>query len=153
VKDRSDPLEHIYTQSAYGALINKHCVCQGYAEAFNQLMNHERIECRSVGGVTVPTPDYDVYKETHAWNVVNVGGDSYAHMDVTWDKDENQARMTWFALTDVQMREKGRQWTKTGVPPCHADGAAMLRRARDYVRANRARLLANGVDDRTLAGI
>jgi len=153
VDNESDPLEKAYTHSAYGALIRKRCVCQGYAEAFNRMMNHEGIECRSIGGVASPVLFYSSDKEEHAWNVVAVGPASYIHVDATWDKNEKQADLTWFALTDAQMRAKGRQWTKTGVPPCHADGAAVLRQARDYIRLHRSQLLANGVDSKTLAGV
>lgn len=60
--------------NAYGVLIDKVAVCQGYAGAFQILMNKLKIPC-----VTVISD-----KMNHAWNMVQVNGLWY-HVDATWD--------------------------------------------------------------------
>ena len=59
-------LDRSYTQSAYGALVNKHCSCQGYAEAFKRLMDSARIECFVIYGRTNGS------SVLHAWNIVSL---------------------------------------------------------------------------------
>lgn len=61
---------------AYDAIVGGNAVCQGYALAFQYLLN--RID-----------PDYDCRLVTseslkHAWNVVSLGGYNY-YIDTTWD--------------------------------------------------------------------
>lgn len=58
------------SHSAYGALINKAAVCEGYALAFQRIMDTMGIPCFVASG------------NDHAWNVVQVDGQWY-HIDVT----------------------------------------------------------------------
>lgn len=58
------------SHSAYGALINKVAVCEGYALAFQKIMDTMGIPCFVATG------------NQHAWNVVQVDGQWY-HIDVT----------------------------------------------------------------------
>ncbi len=62
--------------TAYGALLKRKAVCQGYAGAFNLLAQKAGIYaiavCGTAGG------------GTHAWNYVKIGG-SYRYVDCTWD--------------------------------------------------------------------
>ncbi len=65
----------------YGALINKECVCEGYAKAFKYLMDTMDIPCTIViGKATNSEGD----TENHAWNYVQLNGIWYA-VDCTWD--------------------------------------------------------------------
>lgn len=60
--------------TAYGALVEGLAVCQGYAEAYDYLLEKVGIDsilCSS-----------DALK--HAWNIVYIDGKPY-HVDVTWD--------------------------------------------------------------------
>jgi len=64
--------ERNHIRTLYGALVENKCVCEGYAEAFQYLASHYRINCiiaRSDG---------------HEWNFVKLNGNWYA-LDVTWD--------------------------------------------------------------------
>lgn len=65
---KSDP--RVYT--SYGVFVEQNAVCQGYALAFQTLMNRARIPCCFVSGVG------------HAWNAVQLGGAWY-YVDTTWD--------------------------------------------------------------------
>ena len=58
----------------YDALVTGSAVCQGYAEAYMDLMNRAGVEC-----VYVPSEGMD-----HGWNQVCLDGQWY-HVDVTWD--------------------------------------------------------------------
>ncbi len=60
--------------NAYGALVNGDAVCQGYALAYQLLMNRVGIPCVLVSSDSL----------NHAWNAVELDGQWY-HVDVTWD--------------------------------------------------------------------
>lgn len=72
--------------AAYGALHHKKAVCQGYAALFYRLCNESGISCRIVEG----TANGSNGQESHAWNVVKIGG-SWFNVDVTWDAAYKQA--------------------------------------------------------------
>lgn len=65
----------------YGALVRKKCVCEGYAKAFQYLMNELGIENTIVIGTGTNSKGET---ENHAWNYVKLDGKWYA-VDVTWD--------------------------------------------------------------------
>lgn len=60
--------------SAYNALVDKTAVCQGYALAYQELMNRLNIPCQVVSSKPLD----------HAWNLVKIAG-SWYHVDVTWN--------------------------------------------------------------------
>jgi uncharacterized protein YjdB len=62
--------------NAYGALVNKLAVCQGYGYAFLYLMNQLGIECKYVSGTG--------NGGSHGWNIVKINNKWY-HVDTTWD--------------------------------------------------------------------
>lgn len=62
--------------TAYDAIINKSCVCQGYALLTYKMMLEEKIPCRYITGVANGGP--------HAWNIVKLNGKWY-HLDTTFD--------------------------------------------------------------------
>ena len=65
----------------YGALVSKKCVCEGYAKAFQYLMNELGIENAIVIGTATNS---NGETENHAWNYVKLNDNWYA-VDVTWD--------------------------------------------------------------------
>lgn len=65
----------------YGALVNKRCVCEGYAKAYQYLLNEIGIENTIVIGTGTNSKGET---ENHAWNYVQLNGQWYA-VDVTWD--------------------------------------------------------------------
>lgn len=84
----------------YGALVNKRCVCEGYAKAFQYLMSEAGIENTIVIGTGTNSRNET---ESHAWNYVKLDEQWYA-VDVTWDDPilgeggrlTNQARYQYF---------------------------------------------------------
>lgn len=64
------------SHEAYGILVKKIGVCDGYAWAFQMFMDKLDVLCEFVGGVSGGVG--------HAWNVVTLDGERY-HIDVTFD--------------------------------------------------------------------
>lgn len=65
-------MSHAY--DAYGVFGKKKAVCQGYAEAYQYLMEKLRIPCVVVSNKVID----------HAWNYVKLNG-KWRNVDVTWD--------------------------------------------------------------------
>jgi len=66
--------------SAYGALVNKKAVCQGYAMLLYQLSKKAGL----AGGIVCGKAKDSGESVDHAWNVVKVEG-AYYYLDATWD--------------------------------------------------------------------
>ena len=82
--------------SAYGALIDRQCVCEGYAEIFQYLLYKRGILALRVTGISGRGG-------RHAWNIVRINGEYY-HVDVTWDDLEKEGvSYGYFNLTTAQM--------------------------------------------------
>ena len=62
--------------NAYGCLVNHSAICDGYAKAFQLLMNRLGIEAGRVSGTAGGG--------AHAWNFLVLDGEPY-YVDVTWD--------------------------------------------------------------------
>ena len=62
--------------SAYGALVEGKAVCEGYAEAYQLVLERLGIPCLAVLG--------DSRGQAHQWNLVELDGRFY-HADLTWD--------------------------------------------------------------------
>lgn len=72
----SNPNAHSSSFSAYGALVEGKCVCQGYALAFYRI-------CKALGyDVRFVSSDPEI--GAHAWNLIAVDG-RYYFVDLTWD--------------------------------------------------------------------
>jgi len=79
-------VDDLPVHTAYGALVDKKAVCDGYANAYVYLLGKLDItECYLIGGDTVgnDTP------YGHAWNLVELDGAAY-YVDVTWDDLDNE---------------------------------------------------------------
>ncbi len=70
--DKGEIPDASYT--AYGTLVNRISVCQGYALAYKYLLNQVGIECLMVTSQAM----------NHAWNLIQLNGEYY-QVDVTWD--------------------------------------------------------------------
>ncbi len=91
---------------AYGALVEHKAVCDGYAKAFQMVMNRLGIACISIEG------EANANGETggHMWNAVQLEGNWYG-VDVTWDDPVTadgtfeMLRHTYFLLGESAMNE------------------------------------------------
>ena len=89
-----------HTYSAYGALVKRSVVCEGYARAMVLLMNRVGIHCTLVRGND---------GGGHMWNLIQIGGKWY-HLDVTWDDPVGASNYNhfYFNLTSKQLLANGR---------------------------------------------
>lgn len=102
--------------TAYGILIKKIGVCQGYAIAMNKLLNMAGIETKYITGTAKGVP--------HAWNLVKIEGDYY-HLDTTLNdpvtfingKRQEVIQYNYFNVTDQQIT-KDHTWEKAKYPKC-----------------------------------
>lgn len=87
-KDSSNNYK-IYT--AYGCLVGKEAVCEGYSKAMQVLLCKLGIRCQTVTG----SRD----KEDHMWNVAKIDNKWY-HVDVTWDCAGELQKYDYFNLSE-----------------------------------------------------
>ncbi len=85
------------SQSAYSALTSGSTVCAGYARAFQLACIKAGIPCYYMMGQSKG--------ESHAWNVVYIGG-QYYNVDLTWDDSIGEIRgmntYVYFNKTDAE---------------------------------------------------
>lgn len=83
--------------SAYDILVCGNGVCEGYAQAYNMLLDRVGIE-------SIMVTSYDM---NHAWNLVNLEGEWY-HVDTTWDDPvpdaPGQVNHKYFLLSDETIK-------------------------------------------------
>jgi len=85
-------------------------VCEGYARAFDLLLQEAGIESCCVGNAD------------HEWNVVKVGG-QYFHIDTTWD-DKAEISYKWFMKSDKELKAAGgyhATWSRSSTSSIHKD--------------------------------
>ena len=84
--------------TAYGALVDKEAVCDGYSKAYKLLLEKVGIDSIIVTG--------ELNKVPHAWNMIKLENEYY-HVDATSDKleeDNNRyAAHSYFNLTDKEI--------------------------------------------------
>ena len=78
--------------TAYGALINKYAVCQGYALLIYRLALEVGIDVRYVRG--------KAFGENHAWNIVQLDDGLYYNLDATWD--EGKKKYQYFLCSEEE---------------------------------------------------
>ena len=104
-----DTLRENNIYDIYGALVNKKCVCEGYAKAFQYIMQEAGIETVIIIGTGTNSRNET---ESHAWNYVNLNNKWYA-IDVTWDDPiisgggilTNKSRYEYFLKGSQTMNE------------------------------------------------
>lgn len=79
--DYDSNYDSIGCYSIYGALIDKKCVCEGYAKALKYLLNAAGIPSVIAQGTAINSSGKT---EDHAWNIVYLN-DKWYYIDATWD--------------------------------------------------------------------
>lgn len=92
---------NLLKMSAYAALVNKTCVCQGYANLFYRMALEAGIDCRVITGTSSG--------EGHAWNIVKIN-DVYYNLDATWDATLKQAgrKYEYFLTSNANFKDHSR---------------------------------------------
>ena len=101
-----------FTHSAYGNLVNRSSVCEGYSKAFQYLM----YRC----GICATTVPGKASGGAHSWNVVWLDGVPY-EVDCTFDDpvssgDSNLPIHEYFLQTTAYMESTGRKYDSTRLP-------------------------------------
>ena len=116
---------------AYGALVEGKAVCEGYAEAFQYLLQKAGIQSFIITG-TSNNPATGS-PEGHAWNAVRIDG-RYYHVDTTWDDQGENIFYAYFNKTDAAILEDHIiDTTSYPLPVCSSEAA-------DYFYVNGGRL-------------
>lgn len=89
--------------NAYGAIVEGQCVCEGYAEAFQYLLEREGIHSFIVLGDGYSGGSWG----GHAWNYVRIDG-KYYHVDLTWNDAGDGGYHGYFNITDSMILEDHR---------------------------------------------
>ena len=105
------------SHNAYGALINRVAVCDGFSSAFAFLTKKLGFDCMLVVGRSA-------YSSTgftnHAWNIIKVQSKFY-HMDITWDtrryNEFGEYSHVYFAMKDEEIAYD-HTWDKNTAPSC-----------------------------------
>jgi hypothetical protein len=105
------------SHNAYGALVNRLAVCDGFSSAFAFLTQKLGFDCMLVVGRSA-------YSSTgftnHAWNIIKVQGKFY-HMDITWDtrkyNEFGEYSYVYFAMTDEEITND-HSWDNNTTPVC-----------------------------------
>lgn len=96
---------------AYGALIRKEAVCNGYAQAMKLLCDIAGIPCEMMTGIS--------HGDHHAWNLVKLEDGKWYQVDATWDdpKPDVAGRVlyNYFNITDEQSA-LDHQWEEENYP-------------------------------------
>ncbi|MCR4595014.1 MAG: hypothetical protein K5761_08165 [Clostridiales bacterium] len=71
--------------TAYSALINGKCICEGYCRAFKILLDGCGINNYMVTGIGKTSEG----EEGHMWNVVTIDSENY-YVDITWDDGDEK---------------------------------------------------------------
>ena len=85
--------------TSYGALVDRSAVCDGYARAYQLLLNRLGVDCVTVSGKGNPLDDEELGIRTggtnHSWNAVK-NGSTWLMTDVTWDDSEDRQKQHRF---------------------------------------------------------
>ncbi len=85
--------------SIVGALLNRKCVCEGYAKAYKLLCDRAGLASIVVlGDALCP----DGKKEPHAWNITRINSIT-AHTDACWDAQYGISCYDYFNLCDADI--------------------------------------------------
>lgn len=93
VYDDAMRLQH----TAYGAVVEKRAVCDGFALAYKYLLSAKGIPCLVIPGVSEGNP--------HTWNIAKWNG-HWHEADLTWDASlGNESGSQYFDLTTAEMQK------------------------------------------------
>ena len=116
------------SHTAYGALINKKAVCEGYAKAFQLIMQSYGMPCYMVVG--------EGREDTHGWDLVKIG-DDWCYVDPTWDDtDGDYIPHAFFNMTtEMMLRLRTPYESPFELPLCNNEELYYYRRSEETLHA------------------
>ena len=97
-------------QTPYGALVEGRAVCNGYATAYQMLLQRAGIRAWTVNGYA--------NGEAHAWNVVWLDNGVCVYTDVTWNDSENFISHYYFNMSYGEISEEHFTNEEFDLPEC-----------------------------------
>lgn len=115
--DMKDPSRVIISHNILGVFAHHRAQCEGIAKAVKVLLNAVNIKCIVVTG----DADGNGQNGPHAWNIVDIGGDTY-QLDVTWDigSSINRISYDYFNIPDGIMGKDHKP--DSNLPECKSWG-------------------------------
>lgn len=99
--------------SAYGALCEGVCVCDGYARSMCLILSDVGVDIQimigNAGG-------------GHAWNIVKLDGNWY-HVDTCWNDNSRDGKTStddYFLIDDTTLKNENRTWNFDFYPKCNS---------------------------------
>lgn len=81
--------------TAYGALVEKSAVCEGYARSMQLLLSYANIACTLTSGSS--------RESLHMWNAVCIDGEWY-YLDATWNDADTMINYHYFNVTEETLK-------------------------------------------------
>lgn len=132
--------------TAYGALVERAAVCEGYAKAMQLLLRRAGIPCTLVTGKSGEN------NEAHMWNLVKINGNDY-HLDPTWNDSQNGSLHTYFNLTTESISATHTlDSNQTWLPECTATADNFFVRTGTVIDTYERQKIAEILAKRMLAG-
>lgn len=107
-----------FAHTAYGALVEGECVCEGYTRAFQLLLNKLGIENYPISG----SDTEEAEQANHIWNMVKLDNEWY-QVDITWDDNGNNPEDVYYAYFNITASEMQKDHTFVGnyvnLPECN----------------------------------
>ena len=103
--------------SAYGVMLNKKAVCEGYSRAAALLLRLSNVETELISGTVEDDPSNAVTDENHMWNLVKIDGKWY-HMDATWDDPIGGEEWHMYMNLDDSIISTNHEWDKSKYESC-----------------------------------
>jgi len=115
------------TYNIYGALVQRKAVCEGYASAFQYVVQSMGYKCAVVSG-TSRHQHYGILP--HAWNLIEIGRNFY-HVDLTWDSNQyaesRDYSYDWFLVGEEDIL-LDHEWDLSQTPPATDTSLSYYRR-------------------------
>ncbi len=95
--NQGDPETEAWAHNILGVFDGRGAVCEGFARAYQLLLNFKGVDCLFVTG--------ESRGQGHAWNVIQLDGEWYG-VDVTWDDgSEETDPYAYFCLSETEFHE------------------------------------------------
>ena len=111
---------HPEAHNAYGALVDRKAVCDGFSSAYALIAQYFGFKCMVVDGKSAYNQNAKI---DHAWNIVEYQGE-YFHIDVTWDANTYETTKAYsydyFGLDDDAIAVD-HEWNFKKTPKCNSD--------------------------------
>ena len=118
-----------YAYSAYGALVDRKSVCEGYAEAFRLICDRNGIECILVSGIVMRSGDGQLneFSENHMWNYVRMDDGKWYAVDATWDDGKKISHEYLLVGSDTVVNKvSGRKFAQNHIPSGDISGTGLF---------------------------